>query len=484
MSRQPPRRGSVWAGLFWFLACLVGGLLQAASLAWPLQAWVPPGLSPGQPSGVLQVGSLALMVLALQQSSRLGMAVWRGWVFATAWLAGTFWWLFISLHTYGGLAAWLAVVAVLALAGALALYYAAATGVLAWLAPRSRVGQALLFAAAWTLAELMRGQWFTGFPWGAGGYAQVDLLAPWAPWLGVYGMGAIAALLAYALASTITAAVRGLLEWLTRPVRLHRAPPSPYGRAARAAGGWIAPWRQPLVVAASIVVLVALAWPAQWLPDGQRDTSGAGAMRVWLLQGNIAQNEKFVEGTGMAQALAWYPDQIAAAVRATAAGAANAPQLVVAPETALPLLPAQFAPDFWPPLLGGLAQPGVREPLAVLLGLPLGSYTEGYTNSAWGLDAATASHALAQGKLGELPANAFYRYDKHHLVPFGEFIPPMFRWFIQPDEHPVGRLQPRRLPQASWTVRAAGGAQYLLRRPVWRGAGRPFHATRRWRPPS
>lgn len=452
MSRQPPRRGSAWAGLLWFLACLVGGLLQAAALAWPLSAWTPPGLVPGQPSGVLQLASLVLLVLALQQSPRLAMALWRGWVFASAWLAGTFWWLFISLHTYGDLASWLAVLAVLALAAALALYYAGAAGALALLAPRSRVAQALLFAALWTLAELMRAQWFTGFPWGAGGYAQVDLLAPWAPWLGVYGMGAIAALLAYAIASAITAAVRGAHDWLRRPVRQHRAPPSPHGRAARAAGGGGAAWRQPLVAAASGLVLVALAWPALWLPDGQRDTAAAGALRVWLLQGNIAQNEKFVAGTGMAQALAWYPAQIAAAVRAAAAGSAQAPQLVVAPETALPLLPAQFAPDFWPPLLTALAQPGAREPVAVLLGLPLGSYTEGYTNSAWGLDAATAARALAQGHSEALPGDAFYRYDKHHLVPFGEFIPPLFRWFINLMNIPLGDFSRGALPQPAWAV--------------------------------
>jgi apolipoprotein N-acyltransferase len=380
------------------------------------------------------------------------MAVWRGWVFAVAWLAGTFWWLFISLHVYGGLVSWLAVLAVLALAGALALYYAAATGVLALLAPRSRVGQAVLFAAAWTLAELMRGQWFTGFPWGAGGYAQVDLLAPWAPWVGVYGMGAIAALLAYAIASGITATARGILDWLTRPVRLDRAPPSPYGRTARAATEWTAPWRQPLVAMVWGLVLLALLLPAIWLPDGQRDTSGAGALRVWLLQGNIAQNEKFVEGTGMAQALDWYPAQIASAARAGAAGSGQAPQLVVAPETALPLLPAQFAPDFWPPLLTALAQPGTRAPIAVLLGLPLGNYAEGYTNSAWGLDAGSASRALAQGQSGELSADAFYRYDKHHLVPFGEFTPPLFRWFINLMNIPLGDFNRGALPQAAWAV--------------------------------
>ena len=198
-------QGGLVTGLFWLVICVLAGWLQAAALAWPVRGWSPPGLSPGEPSGWLQIGSLSLLVLALLHVHQARQGVWRAWVFATAWLASTFWWLFVSMHTYGGLPAWLAALAVLALAGLLALYYALAAGLMCALAPRSRIQQAVMFAALWTLAELARGRWLTGFPWGAGGYAQVDLMAAWAPWVGVYGMGAIAALLAFALAAALSA---------------------------------------------------------------------------------------------------------------------------------------------------------------------------------------------------------------------------------------------------------------------------------------
>jgi len=41
----------------------------------------------------------------VQRASSARQAAWRSWLFATAWLCGTFWWLFISMHTYGGLPA-------------------------------------------------------------------------------------------------------------------------------------------------------------------------------------------------------------------------------------------------------------------------------------------------------------------------------------------------------------------------------------------
>ncbi len=450
LSGQPPGREARGSGLLWFVVCVLAGALQAASLAWPLRGWSLPGISVGEPSGWLQITSLALLALALRHVHLVGQAVWRGWVFATTWLAGTFWWLFVSMHTYGGLPAWLAVLAVLALAGALALYYALAAGALALWAPRARTAQALLFAALWTLAELMRGQWFTGFPWGAGGYAQVDLMAAWAPWVGVYGMGALAALLAYSLAVLLPAVLSFGVAQLSASSRL---PGQPMARR-----WW--PAHVNAFELAGLLLLVGL-WLSVlaggvWRDLGQRNTTATGPLRVWLLQGNIPQDQKFEPGTGVAQALRWYPQQIAEAVQAAREGGAQAPQLVVAPETAVPLLPQQLGADFWSPLLNDLAAqsgggktPAVAEPVAALLGLPLGSFQDGYTNSAWGITPDVAARVASEPQ-ALAGADGLYRYDKHHLVPFGEFIPPFFRWFTNLMRIPLGDFSRGDLAQPAW----------------------------------
>jgi apolipoprotein N-acyltransferase len=45
-----------------------------------------------------------------------------------------------------------------------------------------------------------------------------------------------------------------------------------------------------------------------------------------------------------------------------------------------------------------------------------------------------------------------YRYDKHHLVPMGEFIPPFFRWFTEWMNIPLGDFNRGHLVQAPWSV--------------------------------
>ena len=435
----PPGRPARGSGVFWFLVCVLGGALQAASLAWPWPAWAPPGVVAGAPSGWLQIVSLALLVFALRHAHRNGQGFWRGWVFAWVWLAGSLWWLYVSMHTYGGLASWMAVLAVAALSGALALFYGLVAWALCAWAPRPRWLQALLFAALWTLAELVRGRWLTGLPWGAGGYAQADLMAAWAPWVGVYGMGLIAALLAYALALLVPAVWGGLLLRLFPNVRRIG------GRLQAPVRHWTTTLGQVAAGAVALALLLSVVLGERWRDAGLRGTGDAGPLRVWLLQGNIPQNEKFETGTGVATALTWYPAQIADAARAKLAGAG--PDLVVAPETAVPVLPQQLGPEFWEPLFGVIesSAPVGSPGLGVMVGIPLGSMESGYTNSAWGLSA-----DMLKGRDGGFPGDRFYRYSKHHLVPFGEFIPPLFRWFTDLMHIPLGDFARGELAQPGW----------------------------------
>ncbi len=103
-------------------------------------------------------------------------------------LTGTYW-IYISVHVFGNAALWIA----LLLMVGLALIMALLVGIAGWLISRVSQGetwQLLLVApASWVLIEWTRGWIFTGFPWLALGYGQIDaLFAGWAPVLGVYGV--------------------------------------------------------------------------------------------------------------------------------------------------------------------------------------------------------------------------------------------------------------------------------------------------------
>jgi apolipoprotein N-acyltransferase len=88
-----------------------------------------------------------------------------------------------------------------------------------------------------------------------------------------------------------------------------------------------------------------------------------------------------------------------------------------------------------------------------MTGVPMGSNANGYTNSAWGINQNEAQ--------SNTPWEVGYRYDKHHLVPMGEFIPPFFRWFTEWMNIPLGDFNRGPLVQAPWAVNGQQVAAHI-----------------------
>ena len=295
-------------------------------------------------------------------------------------------WLFISMHRYGGMPAPLAAAALVAFAAYLSLWPALACMLTVRL---SRAGHTRIvaFAAAQTLAELGRGYLFTGFPWLAAGYAQMDgPLEGLAPLMGVYGMGGAAALLAAALSQLISVVL------VSRRVD---AGASTLAAAALATG-----------IAAN-----AFHWG-----EPSRTT-----LPIRLVQGNIAQDLKFDPGRTVStmQTYLGFLDGGTAA-------------LTVLPETAW-TVPWEMTP---PAVLQALrTRLGVNHALAI--GMPMKAPVEQPAGSAFAAPAGprmyTNSVAVIDHQL-----RVVARYDKRHLVPFGEFVPLGFRWFVDLMHIPLG----------------------------------------------
>jgi len=421
----------------WRLALSVAaGVLHGFSMAWPAFALGDVLGVTGLSSGLLQCFSLGILAaLLLQLASQdaqptrhsaaiQGQFAWRhgalnSAVFATSAMTATWGWLFVSMNLYGGLPSWLAALAVLLLAAGLSLYFAAMGGL--WVALFRRTilsarktegryatetdGMTLaefkqgllgivLFGALWTLAELCRGQLLTGFPWGAGGYAHLQsALAAYAPWIGVYGIGAIAA----GVAMGVPVVVSMLMAGRTK--------------------AWF--------MLGLLLLMVSVVVPIGLQNSSTEFTQAAGKLKVRLLQGNIPQDEKFIPGQGLQVALNWYGEQLLA----------NTEPLVVTPETAIPVLPQQLSPPYWQAIKNKYAPPAAQNespvaPQTALIGLPMGAPGVGYSNSA-----------LALG-----PEEVAYRYDKLHLVPFGEYVPPFFQWFVRMMNMPLGDFAQDRPP--------------------------------------
>ncbi|MFZ5503265.1 MAG: apolipoprotein N-acyltransferase [Pseudomonadota bacterium] len=325
------------------------------------------------PFGHFVVPVLALAVLfalwRLADSPRT--AAWIGFAFGLGLFGVGISWVYVALHDYGHMSAWLAVPATLMFSAFIGLFPALAGYAQARFARAARLDSRdvchalpalMAMAAIWVAMEWLRGTILTGFPWLTLGYAHSDSpLAGYAPLLGVYGVSLLAA---------VSAALLALLWQLRR-------------RRAKFVGIVL------LAVWAGGAALRGVAWTQ---PVGE-------TFSVALLQGNIDQNEKFAD-EGLIDTLETYRRLVLE----------SDARLIVLPETALPMLREELPPT----LLTQLRNHAVENAGDVLLGA---FWREGdrYYNSVF-----STGEAAEQS------------YHKQHLVPFGEFIPlrPLLGWFI------------------------------------------------------
>ena len=292
-------------------------------------------------------------------------------------------WVYVSLHTFGMMPAPLAAIATLVFCLILALYPAILGFICArWDVTRPTIAL-IVVPGMWASLEWLRGWLFTGFPWLALGYSQIDTpLAGFAPIIGVYGL------------SFLTAMIAGIV-WLalqgTQTIRW----------AVLASG---------IIVYAGGALLTRMVWT----------TPAGSGLDVALLQGNVAQDLKFVPGR-FESTLALYTRLI----EQTSA------RLIVLPETAIP----RFHQDLPPAFIERVRAHALRNQGDVIIGLPTGDLRSHYFNSA---------HSI-----GTAPEQV---YSKHHLVPFGEFIPFGFGWIEKVLAIPLSSFTPGAAAQQPLSV--------------------------------
>lgn len=399
------------------LACaLVLGAIHALAFApAPLPAWALP---------LLQILAFVGLSALAWRSRTVKRAALTGAMFGMGHFGVGISWIFTSLHVYGHMVAPLAAGGVLALAIYLSIYPALAAGLSRWFAgqwldaetgkPRvdasryAPVACALGMAAAWTATEWLRGVLFTGFPWLNVGYAHVDgPLHGWAPLVGVYGVAFMASLVGAGIAAA------GLFS--------RRSPTSADGYRA---GPVLA-----LSAAALVLVLGSAAALLNWVrPHG-------APISVRLVQANIPLDDKF-DPAFIWQGMDAHRDL---AEQATPDG--KPMDLILMPETAVPVFQDQLVPEAWQEWVDSAREARSTFVLGVAL-RDVKPDREYYYNGVVTLDANTTTEDLIAGRPG-------HRYSKSHLVPFGEYVPPGFKWFVNAMIMPLGdfdRGVPRQKP--------------------------------------
>src|SRR5690348_3672117 len=335
-----------------------------------------------EPVGLWPLLPVAFGVLCelIDRSRRFGQSLLIGWAFGVGQFVVGLNWIATAFTYQAAMPAWLGWIAVVLLSLYLAVYPAIATG-LAWRFGREdRVALLLVLGGAWALTEWLRGTMFTGFPWNPAAAVLVPTpLIGIAPLIGTYALSGLVVLLGGAV-------------WLE------------YYRK------WL-----PLVAIFGVTAVMMV------LPSSAVPPDPLTVRNVRIVQPNIGQEDKWRPG---------FDDEAARRLAVLSGPPAPDARLLLWPEAAITDPVQDDRRDMQ--ALAELQRVRATAPLGpndVLLtgGIAVTSHDGVHVDGA-----ANSIYALGPG------GRIMGRYDKAHLVPYGEYLP------MRPLLEPLGlaRLAP------------------------------------------
>ncbi len=304
-----------------------------------------------------------------------GEAFQAGFVFGIVYFFGTLYWINHSINYYGGLSLVSSLAVVLLLCCYLSLYPAVFAYFFSSFIKKTKLPALLIGPVLWVVLEYIRSYAFTGFPWSSIGYSQYKFLAliQISDVTGVYGISF--------LVLAFNSAVVDLILFNSRVRKMPLFPLS---------------YTLIGIVVLCLVLASSLGY-GFWRLGQERS---GHMVKASVVQGNIEQDKKW-EPAFQKYVMDTYTGL-------TLEAAKTSPDLIIWPETAVPFFfgddrknteeLVEFQKTLNTPLLFG----------SVLTKKMKSSEQIFLTNSVLLLD--------KEGKIT-------YKYDKIHLVPFGEYVP-------------------------------------------------------------
>ncbi len=336
------------------------------------------------------IAAAAAVFYVIEKSRTVKEASWLGWLWGMAYFAAGLSWTHRAMAVYGGVGDILAAAGVLVMAAVLALTYAV-PAVAGRFMKTSSGTAALMLPFWWVLSEIVRSD-VLGFGWLTSGYAfDTTILAAWAPVGGVHAV----ALAGFLIAGTAAAAAARMSNVYVKTVAA-------------------------ITVGSAVLGAVALE-PVTWSRPADRLTVRIVQpdLPVALAMTKKDQENRLVRAEAMS----------------LAAPLGERLDLIVWPESVF-AAPLSRLPADWALLPQTIARKTGADVIFNAFHEP---QPRRYYNALW----------LATPEGSEAPV-----YSKRHLVPFGEFVPFGFRWFVEALGIPMADQERGQLPETA--LKAAG----------------------------